>query len=485
MSGKRKTNLLILMSDEHQARAMGAAGHAFVQTPNLDALAARGMRFSNAYTPCPICVPARAAFATGQYVHRIRLWDNAMPYVGEPGGWGHALQAKGVPVESIGKLHYRDAEDPTGFDRQTIPMNVAGGVGMVWAATRALEERVRPASRMLGAYIGPGESPYTAYDADVTACAVDWLKARSGDERPWCLFVGLVAPHFPLVCPQEFCDLYPLDRLPEVKLGPGSGYEPHPWVRLHDDLLDTENAFTDAEERLRAMAAYYGLCSWLDSNVGRILAALDEAGLSGGTTVVYTSDHGEDLGARGSWGKGNFYEEAAAVPLILAGPDVPQGVCGTPVSLLDLSEAILDHFGAELEADRPGRSLYAIAAEPCDGERAVFSEYHAIGAVEGGFMLRKGDLKLIHYEGFEPELFDLAADPEELEDVSRDPAYAGRLAGLYAELARICSTAEVNRQAHADQAALVASFGGKEAVAALGAPGATPPPSRGEAGSSA
>ena len=482
MSGPRKTNLLILMSDEHQARAMGSAGHPFVQTPHLDALAARGMRFTDAYTPCPICVPARAAFATGQYVHRLRLWDNAMPYTGKTPGWGHALQARGVPVESIGKLHYRDAEDPTGFDRQTIPMNVAGGVGMVWAATRSLEERVRPGSRMLGEYIGPGESPYTAYDADVTACAVDWLTARSGDEGPWCLFVGLVAPHFPLVCPQEFYDLYPLESLPEVKLGPGSGFEPHPWVRLHDDLLDTENAFTDAEERLRAMAAYYGLCSYLDDNVGKILAALEGAGLSGSTTVVYTSDHGEDLGARGSWGKGNFYEEAAAVPLILAGPDTPRGVCGTPVSLLDLSETILDHFDAKLETDRPGRSLYAIAAEPRDDERAVFSEYHAIGAVEGGFMLRKGNLKLIHYEGFAPELFDLAADPEELEDLSRDPAYAGRLADLYAELARICSTAEVNRQAHADQAALVASFGGREAAANLGAPGATPPPSLGAKG---
>lgn len=431
MSGPRKTNLLILMSDEHQARAMGSAGHPFVQTPHLDALAARGMRFTDAYTPCPICVPARAAFATGQYVHRLRLWDNAMPYTGKTPGWGHALQARGVPVESIGKLHYRDAEDPTGFDRQTIPMNVAGGVGMVWAATRSLEERVRPGSRMLGEYIGPGESPYTAYDADVTACAVDWLTVRSGDEGPWCLFVGLVAPHFPLVCPQEFYDLYPLDNLPEVKLGPGSGFEPHPWVRLQDDLLDTENAFTDAEERLRAMAAYYGLCSYLDDNVGKILA----------------------------------------------GPDTPRGVCGTPVSLLDLSETILDHFDARLETDRPGRSLYAIAAEPRDDERAVFSEYHAIGAVEGGFMLRKGNLKLIHYEGFAPELFDLAADPEELEDLSRDLACAGRLADLYAELARICSTAEVNRQAHADQAALVASFGGREAAATLGAPGATPPPS--------
>ena len=126
-------NLLILMSDEHQARAMGCAGHPFVQTPHLDALAARGLRFTDAYTPSPICVPARAAFATGRHVHDIRLWDNAMPYTGAPRGWGHALQGAGVPVESIGKLHYRAVEDGAGFDRQHIPMHVVDGVGMVWA----------------------------------------------------------------------------------------------------------------------------------------------------------------------------------------------------------------------------------------------------------------------------------------------------------------------------------------------------------------
>ena len=129
-------NLLVIVSDEHQARAMGCAGHPFAQTPNLDALAARGTRFEAAYTPCPICVPARAAFATGKYVHQIRHWDNAMPYSGSVPGWGHALQAKGVPVESIGKLHYRDAADAAGFDTMHIPMMVQGGVGMGWAAIR-------------------------------------------------------------------------------------------------------------------------------------------------------------------------------------------------------------------------------------------------------------------------------------------------------------------------------------------------------------
>ena len=85
-------NMLVILSDEHQARAMGCAGHPFVQTPNLDRLAARGTRFTDAYTPCPICVPARASFATGRYAHQNRLWDNAMPYTGTPKGWGHALE---------------------------------------------------------------------------------------------------------------------------------------------------------------------------------------------------------------------------------------------------------------------------------------------------------------------------------------------------------------------------------------------------------
>ncbi|MDN3722266.1 sulfatase-like hydrolase/transferase [Roseibium salinum] len=209
-------NLLVIMSDEHQARAMGCAGHPFVQTPNLDALAARGVRFADAYTPSPICVPARASFATGRYVHRTRLWDNATPYDGAIPGWGHALQGAGVPVESIGKLHYRSEEDPAGFDVEHIPMNVVGGHGMVWASIRKEDERVTQDSRMLGDYIGPGTSKYTEYDAEVTRRTGDWLsdRARSEDDRPWCLYVGLVAPHFPLIVPQEFYDLYPLDSLP-------------------------------------------------------------------------------------------------------------------------------------------------------------------------------------------------------------------------------------------------------------------------------
>ena len=471
-------NLLVIMSDEHQARAMGCAGHPFVQTPHLDALAARGMRFTDAYTPSPICVPARAAFAAGQHVHKTRLWDNAMPYTGKPRGWGHALQDAGIPVESIGKLHYRHDEDPAGFDIEHIPMQVVNGVGMVWASIRKEDERIQPpgGGRMLGEYIGPGQSKYTEYDRSVTERTRQWFtdRAAAGVDRPWCLYVGLVAPHFPLVVPQEFYDLYPLGDLPEVKLHPKDGYTRHPWVEKQNAAMDSENKFTDAEERLRAMASYYGLCSWLDHNVGQILTGLEDAGFGENTTVIYTSDHGDNVGARGLWGKSNLYQESVSVPLIMAGPGMARGTCDTPVSLLDISATIPAHFGVVFSGD--GRSLTDIAAGPVDPERPILSEYHAAGAVSGAFMLRKGRWKLNYYVGFLPELFDLQADPEELTDLAKDPEHAETLAMLEAELRRQLDPEAVDAQAFADQAAMIEAYGGREAALKLGAPGATPPP---------
>lgn len=471
-------NLLVIMSDEHQARALGCAGHPLVRTPNLDRLAQRGVRFTNAYTPSPICVPARAAFATGKHVHQTRLWDNAMPYTGEIPGWGHALQAKGVPVESIGKLHYRAEEDPAGFDAEHLPMMVAGGVGMVWASIRREDERVSPPARMLGAYIGPGESKYTDYDKAVTERTMRWLAERATDPdgQPWCLYVGLVAPHFPLVVPQEFYDLYSLDALPEAKLHPCDGHKRHPWVEKQNAPMDTESQFENEEERLRAIASYFGLCSWLDHNVGRILGALDQSGMGRDTTIIYTSDHGDNVGARGLWGKSNLYQESVAIPMIMSGPGINHGICETPVSLLDLSCEIADHFRTSIEAAPGAKPLSEIVAEPANPDRVVFSEYHAAGAVSGAFMIRKGRWKYHHYVGFKPELFDLQTDPEEIRDLAGDAAMAEIVAMMEGELRKICDPVATDRQSFADQAALIEQYGGPEAALKIGAPGATPPP---------
>ena len=469
-------NLVVIMSDEHQARALGCAGHALVQTPNLDTLAARGTRCTQAYTPSPICVPARASFATGRYPHQTRLWDNAMPYDGSIPSWGHALQSQGVKVESIGKLHYRSEHDPAGFDVEHLPMMVAGNVGMVWASIRKEDERIVGPKRMLGDYIGPGSSPYTDYDQAVVERSRAWLAEHAHESQPWCLYIGLVAPHFPLVVPQPYFDLYPEHSLPAVKLHPAHGHARHPWVEKQNAFMDSETLFTDAAERSRAMSAYYGLCTWLDHNVGQILAALDDHGLSDRTTIVYTSDHGDNLGARGLWGKSNMYEESVAVPMIVAGPDIPIGVCSTPVSLLDLSLTIARHFGADLAAAAGTRDLRSIIASAPDPERIIFSEYHAAGAVSGAFMLRKGRWKLIHYVGFADELFDLDNDPEELHNLATEPHLTNVCQELHAELSRICDPELTNAQAFADQAALIERHGGRAAALKLGALGATPAP---------
>lgn len=473
----RSKNLLVILSDEHQARALSCVGHPLVKTPNLDKLAARGIRFSNAYTPSPICVPARAAFASGRYVHDIRLWDNAMPYTGKPRGWGHALQDKGIRVESIGKLHYRDAEDPAGFDVEHIPMQVAGGHGMVWGSIRREDERVRKEGRMLGPYIGPGDSNYTRYDTAVVSRATEWFAdAAKRPDKPWCLYVGLVAPHFPLIVPQKYLDLYPVEDLPPFKLHTLDGFVNHPWVQKQNTALAGDEGFTDDAERRLAAACYFALCTFLDDNIGKLMSSLEENGQLEDTTVIYSSDHGDNVGARGLWGKSNLYEESVAVPLIVAAPGAEPATCATPVSLLDVSQTIIDHFDASLEGDRPGRSLYDIASEPDYADRIIFSEYHAVGAVSAAYMLRKGDWKLVHYHNFDPELFNLAQDPEETTNRAKDPDAASVLADLEAELRNICDPAAMNDLAFADQDALIESYGGPELAKNIGAPAATPPP---------
>lgn len=471
-------NVLVIMSDQHDPRWMGAAGSDLVKTPHLDALARDGAHFTNAVSPSPICVPARAAFATGQHVHQVRCWDNAIAYDGTVPSWGHALQKAGIAVDSVGKLHYRDASPNGGFDHQHIPMHIFNGHGMVYGSIRDPLTEIPITRRMLGDHVGVGDSKYTKYDRASTDIAVDWIKAHGERGAPWALFVGLVAPHPPFIVPQRYMDMYPPEKLPPVKLDPAKGYARHPWVEIQERLWPHESMFHDEAERQRAQSAYFGLCSYLDDNVGRILSALEAAGAEDDTLVVYTSDHGENLGARGLWGKCNFYQESVGVPMVLRGPGVTTGTKSTCVSLIDVYPTILSAMGVEgiPGPARPGRSLLDIAAEADDPSRLVLSEYHAFGAPSGGFMVRDGRWKYCHYVGMPPELFDLRNDPEELHDLAMDPAHADTLFAMRRRLHEVCDPIAVDRLAKADQAALIEKFGGREAAAAVGNAAETPTP---------
>ncbi|MET9492452.1 sulfatase-like hydrolase/transferase [Nocardia sp. NPDC006630] len=474
-------NVLVVMSDQHNPKVLHAAGNPLIHTPNMDALAARGTRFSAAYCASPICVPSRAAFATGLYPHQTGNWDNAMGYDGTTPGWGHELQRAGRRVESIGKLHYRNASDPTGFDVQHLPMHLKDGIGQVWGSVRDPLPR-RDNAPLMVSISGGAESDYTRYDAAVTDRTCAWLTDEDNRREPWVLYTGLLAPHFPYLAPPEFFDMYDPDRMPTPTMRPEHGHTRHPWVETFAGVLPGLDAANTEEERRRAAAAYYALVTYTDHNLGRILAALEAGGQTGNTVVVYTSDHGDMVGSRGLWGKSLMYTESSGVPLIMAGPGVPAGhVCDTPASLIDLYPTILEAAGVTpAGTERAGVSLRELATAETDPARAVFSEYHAMGAPSAAFLIRKGDYALHYYVGYEPELYDVAADPDQTRDLAADPAHAGVVIDLIAELTQVLdpeSTEAVDKRAKTDQAELIDRFGGPEAAAAIGTPGETPPPS--------
>jgi choline-sulfatase len=477
----RPANIVVIMSDEHHPRAMGVAGHPFAITPNLDRLAARGTRFDAAYCNSPICVPSRASFATGRYVHELGTWDNAIAYDGTVPGWGHVLQRTGHRVDSIGKLHYRNAEDPTGFDHQYHPMHIYGGHGMVWGALRDGKADFTDRAHVMLDPIGPGTSKYNIYDDRIASEAETWIAraARERSERPWVLFVGFVAPHFPLTVPQDILNLYPVEKMPLPRLHPNDGHSRHPWLEASHRIHPVDDGLDDRRRQL-ATACYYGLCTWVDRQVGRVVDALERSGLSETTHIIYTSDHGDNIGARGIWGKSTHYDDAAGVPMIVAGPGVARDrICRTPVSLVDVAPTILDAVGEDpygWSVNLPGRSLFEIGSKPDDPTRTVFSEYHAFASPSAAFMLRNGRFKYNYYVGYPPELFDLAADPGEENNLAQTSAHARVISQFETQLRTMLDPEIIDARAKADQAALIARFGGPEKARNVGAPGATPAP---------
>ncbi len=458
-------NMLFILSDEHNRDVLRCYGDEIVETPNLDALAARGTRFTNAYTNSPICVPARASLATGQYAHTIGCWDNAAPYHGEPQSWHHVMRDAGHDVVSVGKLHFRSAHDDNGFSEEILPLHVVGGAGDLKSLLRRDPPQKGGLDKM-AKDAGEGVGEYATYDEAITATAIEWIAERgSRTRKPWCLFVSLTMPHFPLIADPKFFSLYRDRTLDEMRAGRDLPPSEHAFIKEMRQRRDYDAYFTDAQRRI-ALQAYYGMVSHVDDMVGRLVAAVEAAGLTESTRVIYSSDHGDNLGNRGLWGKSVMYDDSAAIPMIAAGAGIPEhAVNTTPVSLVDMFPTLLQAVGAPMAAAQtlPGQSLFDIVTTP-NRERAVFSEYHASGSPTGAFMLRKGRWKLVVYPGYAPQLFDMDADPKEIADLSSDSAYAEIRTALEAELAEIADPEVVNARAFADQEERIRINGGRESI---------------------
>ncbi len=468
---KNAKNLLIIISDEHRKDTMGCVGHPIVKTPHLDALAARGTVFENAYTPSPMCVPTRASLACGDHVHKIGHWDSATPYDGKVRSWMRQLRDQAVDVTSIGKLHFRSDKDDNGFSEEIIPMHVVGGVGWTVGLLRK-DPPDYTSSSELAADVGAGDSSYTDYDLAITKASENWLNARKGSQKPWATFVSLVSPHYPLTAPQEFYDMYdPADI--DLPVGYGRNVGPD-----HSELKNVKNFFNydrhfDEQKMREAKVAYYGLTSFMDDCVGRVLTALEESGQADDTVVVYISDHGDMMGDQGFWTKQVMYEASVGVPMIAAGPGIPAGRrVKTGTTLLDIAATAVDVTGISSDVESlalPGISLLDIANSADDPDRTIFSEYHDGGSTTGTFMVRWDRWKFVYYVDHAPQLFNLSTDPDELINLAIEGVNDTDIRTAWKEgekrLRAICDPEKVNARCFADQKRRIAELGGAEACA--------------------
>lgn len=455
MAGQRGPNILVIMADEHAAWASGAYGHPFIQMPNMDALAGRGVTFDAAYCNSPLCAPSRAAFMTGRLAHSVGAWNNGLVLSSDLPTWAHYLSAAGYQTVLTGKQHFVGPDQRHGFE-----LRLGGEVHST--RTRPWSYVTAPGGPVLSHYIKaePGRNRWIEHDYEMTEHATGFLRGEGRDaSRPFALCVSLFAPHFPFQVEEQYWQRYwpALADLPEVP----EGYVDrlHPAWRAQYDLYRV--ADLDETQIRRARAAYYGLCSFLDDQIGRLLGALEVSGHAEDTLIVYTTDHGEHLGQHGLWLKKTFFEESVRVPLIVAGPGLPRGERrGQVVSLVDLAAALVEWGGGAVPSDFDGRSLAGVARDTKQpwvdlaisehigtDELMLLPEVQIAGQPRR--MIRLGRYKLNYFQDAAPELYDLEADPGEWRDLAADPAYASVVRTLTALATADWDPESVTKQAQA------------------------------------
>lgn len=475
------SNLLIILSDEHSPGVIGAHGHPEIRTPHIDKLISGGTDFTSAICASPICVPTRAAIATGRYCFEMGYWDNVDGYDGRTPSWHHVLRDAGHEVSSIGKLHYRGWEgDDYGFTESLLPMHIHQGRGEVKMLLRDPPASIGDGSNMLRS-AKAGESDYTRYDRQIALEAKRWLRdhgSRCTPAKPWVLMVSMVAPHFPLTAPEEFFDWYkerPLAMPKDYRFGVEG--HPHPFLTQYAQLSGYNRHFESEDDVRRALCGYYGLVSFLDHQIGDLLETVQDAGLADNTRVLYLSDHGDNMGSRGLWGKSTMYRESVGIPLVLSGPEVEKGrTVSAPTTQIDVYNTVLDAVGIPLAtstASTHSRSLL----RPIEAQRTTLAEYHTVGSRSAIFMLQDAHAKYVHYEDLAPQLFDLENDPQELHDMALQPGRKPQLQDWERLLHSFCDPGVIDLKAKQRQAELIALFGGEEAIrSGQGIGGYTPSP---------
>jgi len=429
ISVKKKTNLLYIHSDQHTPYVMGCSGDPLVQTPHLDSLAASGVIFKNTYCPSPICVPSRMSTLTGCFPYENECWTNAHVLDSGIPTLAHSLGAAGYNPILFGRMHAMGPDQLHGYAERYVgdhSQNYIESNDKSSVDHGELTGTQGP-TRLSLTKSGPGQNAYQVHDEDVVDAVIGHLNKlgqlkNEGHEDPFCLSVGLMLPHQPFVARKEDYQLYD-GKMTMPRIQEPFSDKLHPYFkewRQNTCITDVTN-----EEILRARTAYWALVTRTDILIGKILKTLKENGLDNDTMIVYTSDHGEQVGEHNLWWKQTFYENSVKVPLIISWPGKipPKQINNNIVSSLDLNATILDALNAPALPRSRGRSMMDLMTGESKWEDLAYSEYcTADGYIHR--MIRMGDYKFNYYKGMPGQLFNLKDDPDECCDLFGLAEYA-------------------------------------------------------------
>jgi choline-sulfatase len=444
VSGDRP-NILVVMSDQHAADAMGCAGHPLVRTPHMDRLAEQGSRMTRCYCPSPLCVPSRMSFMTGRRPTENAVVNNFDILSSSIMTWPGRLSEAGYHSALLGRMHFEGPDQFHGFNYTISELRH-------WSGHRPIENQLETKYVPRWSYWSPRESvidlsgsgrTFVQFrDEHVTDHACRYLQQQADDasSQPFAAVVGLYNPHPPYVGRRDLFEYYldrvdPLDETLEAMPSHLAEYyrDFHNWQTPLPIPMDAKR---------RALAAYLANVEHVDEQLGRVLKKLDDAGLAENTLVIYCSDHGDMLGAKGVWGKDIMYDPAARVPMIarLPGLTPPGSEINQPCNLRDLGNTFCDLAGAEPLAGSDAPSMLPMLR----GQSEDHDDQTECELIEGPThfgqtrwaafkILIRSHWKLwhTHIDGEDFwSLFDLQHDPEEREDLIDCPDHADLIATM-------------------------------------------------------
>ena len=443
-----KLNVLFIISDDLTANALSCYGNTVCSTPNIDAIAARGTRFTRAYCQATYCGPSRASMLSGYYPHATGVlgYKSPRPQIGDRATWPQHFKNNGYYSARVSKIYHmgvpggvllggdgRDHNKYNGADDAASWTERFNSPGPEWKAPGQGETLERNPD---GKKPVVGGNTFVVVEADggdethsdgMTARKAVELIGQHKDEPFW-LGVGFVRPHVPFVAPKTyFPPFLPYDTmiLPEKVDG---DWDDIPKAGIN--YKTSKNMQMDVRRQKKAMGGYYASVAFMDAQVGKVMAALDSAGLRDSTIVIFTSDHGYHLGEHDFWAKVSLRDESAGVPLIISVPGSKPAVCNSLVELIDLYPTLSKLCGLEVPERLQGKDISSLLDDPTANVRdAAFS----VAPMRKGFLLREDNWAYIQYGEDASggiELFDCEKDPQQYTNLAEAPDFAKVVAGF-------------------------------------------------------